>query len=119
MFKKRLAGNKRSFKASELDAKEEDDKALDEAEIVVIKAPVTSFKKRKVIDHLNSVSSKAQDVTSKDFMKKEVQDLTNNYKSSAVNKELMKEREVLRDEYLQIDSEKDGLYYAQQNMKIT
>ena len=58
MFKKRLTGNKRSFKASELDVKEEDDKALDEPEPVVIKAPV-AFKKRKVTEHLNSVSSKA------------------------------------------------------------
>ena len=52
-------------------------------------------------------------------MKKEVQDLTNSYKSSAASQKLHQQNEELRDEYLQIDSEKDGLYYAQQNMKIS
>ena len=61
MFKKRLIGNKRSFKASELAEKEgpeKDEKAGEEAEAVVIKAPISSFKKRKITDQLNSVSTK-------------------------------------------------------------
>ena len=48
-----------------------------------------------------------------------MQDLTNNHKSSAASKKLHEQNEALRDEYLQIDSEKDGLYWAQQNMKIS
>ena len=46
-------------------------------------------------------------------MNKEVQDLTNNYKSASASKKLHEQNITLRDEYLQIDSEKDGLYYAQ------
>ena len=60
MFKKRLAGNKRTFKASEMDEKEgaETESKPEEAEQPVIKPPTVSFKKRKITDKLNSVSTK-------------------------------------------------------------
>ena len=71
------------------------------------------FKKRKTTDKINSVSTTVQEETSKDYMNKEVQDLTNNYKSASASKKLHEQNIALRDEYLQSDSEKDGIYYAQ------
>ena len=60
MFKKRLAGNKRTFKASEMDENDgaEAEAKPEEVEQVVIKPPTVSFKKRKITDKLNSVSTK-------------------------------------------------------------
>ena len=46
-------------------------------------------------------------------------DLTNNYKSSSKEGEQQKEKQLLRDEYNNIDSEKDGLYYAIKNAEIS
>ena len=48
-----------------------------------------------------------------------MQDLTNNFKSSQASKKLAEENEALKDKYLAIDSDKDGLYYAKQNMMIS
>ena len=59
MFKKRLAGNKRTFKASELEL--DDKKEAGEVEKtreVTFERPTPSFKKRKTTDKLNSVSTK-------------------------------------------------------------
>ena len=55
----------------------------------------------------------------KEFAEKEVQDLTNNFKSSQASKKLAEENEALKEKYLAIDSDKDGLYYAKQNMLIS
>ena len=46
-------------------------------------------------------------------------DLTNNFKSSAKNDVQAQEKAALRDEYNNIDSEKDGLYYAKKNAQIS
>ena len=48
-----------------------------------------------------------------------MQDLTNNFKSSQASKKLAEENEALKDKFLAIDSDKDGLFYAKQNMMIS
>ena len=48
-----------------------------------------------------------------------MQDLTNNFKSSQASKKLAEENEALKDKFLAIDLDKDGLFYAKQNMMIS
>ena len=52
-------------------------------------------------------------------MNKEVQDLTNNYKSTSEMKRKKQEFKETTDRELQIEEEKDGLYYAKKNMEIS
>ena len=64
MFKKRLAGKKRQFKQSELGQQEgggeekEEKEEGDQSDEVPFKTPVVTFKKRRIADKLNSVSTK-------------------------------------------------------------
>ena len=46
-------------------------------------------------------------------------ELTNNFKASAKEELQNKEKAKLRDEYNNVDSEKDGLYYAIKNAEIS
>ena len=47
-----------------------------------------AFKQRKVRERVNTTSTKVQAEEAKEFAEKEVQDLTNNFKSSQASKKL-------------------------------
>ena len=64
---------------------------------------------------VNRVTTATQDSTSKAFMQLEVQDLTNNYKSSAETRKILEQQREQTDCFLREEEEKDGLYYAKQN----
>ena len=85
MFKKRTAKKRNNdiqlIGREPTDTVEEkkDDDILEQAEAAV-------FRKRDLkagAHRLNKMSTAVQDTTSKDFLGREVQDLTNNYKSSS------------------------------------
>ena len=58
------------------------------------------------------MSTSVQDTTSKVFLNREVQDLTNNYKSSSMAKEMQKVHQAQTEKFLREEEEKDGLFYA-------
>ena len=75
------------------------------------------FKKRPKLNATSTINSDGG--TIKTFIQGEMTDLTNNFKSSVKNEIQAQEKMALRDEYNNIDSEKDGLYYAKKNAVIS
>ena len=114
MFKKRTA-KKRISTAFEADDNEEAPQS--ELKSDELNEQVT-FRKRDfkgAAKRVNVVSTSVQDCTSKDFMRREVQDLTNNYKSSSKAKEMQQIHKEQTEKFLREEEEKDGLFYAKQN----
>ena len=73
------------------------------------------FRKRDLkaaMTRVNKASTVTQDYTSKEFMQREVQDLTNNYKSASQARLVMEMNKEKTEKYLLEEEEKDGLYYA-------
>mmetsp|Transcript_12868 Transcript_12868/g.17312 ORF Transcript_12868/g.17312 Transcript_12868/m.17312 type:complete len:91 (+) Transcript_12868:3-275(+) len=88
MFKKRLNKKKTGIEIIE---KEPTTGGPESVEPVVDDPKPVFFKKRDIkaaSNRLNRVSTAIQDTTSKQFMNREVQDLTNSYKCSAEAKKL-------------------------------
>lgn len=114
MFKKRTAKKRISTAFEALDNEEAPQSELKYDEL----NEQVTFRKRDfkgAAKRVNAVSTSVQDSTSKDFMRREVQDLTNNYKSSSKVKEMQQIHKEQTEKFLREEEEKDGLFYAKQN----
>ena len=73
---------KRTFKQSGITEDDLKNSEGNSDEETISKPKVPAFKQRKVGDRVNTTSTKVQAEEAKEFAEKEVQDLTNNFKSS-------------------------------------
>ena len=127
MFKKRTAKKRNAIVIEEPTVQAEVNKeaAADESDSKEQQdQPTKSFfrsRKRdlKGVNRINMMSTSVQDTTSQVFLNREVQDLTNNYKSSSMAKEMQKVHQAQTEKFLREEEEKDGLFYAKQNQAIS
>lgn len=131
MFKKRTAKKRNAIVIEEPTVKSEvnneaaadDGDCKDQSEQQQDQPTKSLFRSRKRdlkgVNRINMMSTSVQDTTSKVFLNREVQDLTNNYKSSSMAKEMQKVHQAQTEKFLREEEEKDGLFYAKQNQAIS
>ena len=79
---------KRTFKQSGITEDDLKNSEGNSDQETISKPKVPVFKQRKIGDRVNTTSTKVQAEEAKEFAEKEVQDLTNNFKSSQASKKL-------------------------------